>query len=134
MAGGGVKGFYRQKKKGGVAKKPISRKKLPPQNCSESQDCGDHDLGDEVEEQLQQFDMDMTYGPCIGMTRLRRWERAAAMGLRPPPRLRDLLLPPPAPHPLPSSSSSPAKILTGSSGGGGSTSVQGECLWEGKVS
>jgi hypothetical protein len=35
--GGGVKGFYRQKKKGGVAKKPISRKKLPPQNCSESQ-------------------------------------------------------------------------------------------------
>lgn len=44
-------------------------------------DCGDHDHGDEVEEQLQQFDMDMTYGPCIGMTRLRRWERAAAMGL-----------------------------------------------------
>uniref|UniRef100_A0A0E0LXK3 DNA polymerase delta subunit 4 n=1 Tax=Oryza punctata TaxID=4537 RepID=A0A0E0LXK3_ORYPU len=138
MAGGGVKGFYRQKKKGGVAKpsteakKPISKKKLPPQNCSQSQDCGDHH-GDEVEEQLRLFDMDMTYGPCIGMTRLRRWERAAAMGLRPPPRLRDLLIlsitPPPPAHPLPSSSSSPVKILTTTT-----TSVQAECLWAGKVS
>ncbi len=24
------------------------------------------------------------YGPCIGMTRLQRWERADALGLNPP--------------------------------------------------
>ncbi|KAF0898280.1 hypothetical protein E2562_007134 [Oryza meyeriana var. granulata] len=123
MAGGGVKGFYRQRKKAGVAKPKPSNKatKKKQLNCSQSQDCGDH--GDAEEQQLRLFDMDMAYGPCIGITRLRRWERAAAMGLCPPARLRELLLQisPPAHPPSSSSSSSPA-------------TVQAECIWAGKVS
>jgi DNA polymerase delta subunit 4 len=60
--------------------------------------------------------MDLKFGPCIGVTRLQRWERACAMGLQPPPHLQDLLL-----H------SSSTK--NGNGGGGPSP----ECLWEGKV-
>lgn len=86
----------------------------------------------EEEELIWQFDMDMSYGPCIGVTRLRRWERAAAMGLRPPPHLRDLIL-----------------LRQQHHGGGGGVVVgssspppksksdivvsQLECLWAGKV-
>lgn len=32
------------------------------------------------------------FGPCIGMTRLERWERAEKLGLAPPPAVRELLL------------------------------------------
>ncbi|KAI3924528.1 hypothetical protein MKX01_037968 [Papaver californicum] len=28
--------------------------------------------------------MNMKYGPCIGMTRLARWERAKNLGMNPP--------------------------------------------------
>ncbi|KAL5231484.1 hypothetical protein ABZP36_030260 [Zizania latifolia] len=124
-----MKGFYRQrKKKGGVAKAKAKPSKNKPQ-----QDCGSH--GEEEEELLRRFDMDMTYGPCIGITRLQRWERAAAMGLCPPPRLRELLLL--IQHrPAPSSSSSPASksISTGSSSTSiATTSLQPECVWAGKV-
>ncbi|XP_015695923.1 uncharacterized protein LOC102719320 [Oryza brachyantha] len=145
MAGGGVKGFYRQRKRpaaGGVAKSTKASKKASkkkPQNCSQSQDCR-RLPGDEEEELLRLFDMDMTYGPCIGITRLRRWERAAALGLCPPAHLRDLLLPSPLPANDPplsssSSSSSPAKIISTAAGASSaSIAVQGECLWAGKVS
>lgn len=27
------------------------------------------------------------YGPCAGVTRLERWERADALGLKPPPEV-----------------------------------------------
>lgn len=33
---------------------------------------------------LSFFDRNYDYGPCIGVTRLERWERAQAMGLNPP--------------------------------------------------
>ena len=61
----------------------------------------------EEEEVLRQFDMDMKYGPCIGVDRLDRWERAEAMGLHPPPHVRDLLA--------------------------DSTGMKLQCLWEGRV-
>ncbi|CAI0567644.1 unnamed protein product [Linum tenue] len=35
--------------------------------------------------------MNMAYGPCIGMTRLARWERAQRLGLDPPGEVRSLL-------------------------------------------
>jgi DNA polymerase delta subunit 4 len=72
-------------------------------------------FGDQ-EEQLRQFDMDMKFGPCIGVTRLQRWERASSMGLQPPPHVRDLLL-------------RTSSTKTRGSVGGPSP----ECLWEGKV-
>ncbi|KAL6661009.1 hypothetical protein ACP70R_000393 [Stipagrostis hirtigluma subsp. patula] len=119
-AGGGVKGFYRQRKKrgaGGVAKPPAGKRSKsaakPPPPCTTTQGNAE----EEEEEALRRFDMDMAYGPCIGVTRLRRWERAEAMGLRPPPHLRDLIL---RHHEDPKSC-----------GNGGGTSL--ECLWAGKV-
>ncbi|KAL6644423.1 hypothetical protein ACP70R_016031 [Stipagrostis hirtigluma subsp. patula] len=125
-AGGGMKGFYRQRKKrgaGGVAKPHAGKRsksaaKPPPPPCTTTQGPADGggSAGTE-EEALRRFDMDMAYGPCIGVTRLRRWERAEAMGLRPPPHLRDLIL---RHHEGPKSG-----------GNGGGTSL--ECLWAGKV-
>ncbi|CAI0567501.1 unnamed protein product [Linum tenue] len=43
------------------------------------------------EQVLREFDMNMAYGPCIGMTRLARWERAQRLGLDPPGEVRSLL-------------------------------------------
>lgn len=40
---------------------------------------------------LRQFDMNMAYGPCIGMSRLERWQRAEALGLNPPKEVENLL-------------------------------------------
>jgi DNA polymerase delta subunit 4 len=68
--------------------------------------------GDE-EEAFRQFDMDMKYGPCIGVDRLERWERAAAMGLHPPSHVRDLLV-------------TPASVSAAATG-------KLQCLWEGRV-
>ncbi|KAG1735888.1 DNA polymerase delta, subunit 4-domain-containing protein [Suillus paluster] len=41
---------------------------------------------------LRMFDMSYEYGPCVGMTRLERWERAASFSLNPPGEVRDILL------------------------------------------
>ncbi|NXV72638.1 DPOD4 polymerase, partial [Atlantisia rogersi] len=43
-------------------------------------------------EMLQRFDLAWEYGPCTGITRLQRWERAQALGLSPPGPVRDALL------------------------------------------
>ncbi|KAJ4469565.1 DNA polymerase delta, subunit 4-domain-containing protein [Lentinula aciculospora] len=41
---------------------------------------------------LRVFDLSYKYGPCYGISRLDRWERAEAMGLHPPPEIYDILL------------------------------------------
>ncbi|KAI5118751.1 hypothetical protein M0805_004837 [Coniferiporia weirii] len=41
---------------------------------------------------LRIFDTSYEYGPCVGMTRLERWERARAFGLNPPTEIRDILM------------------------------------------
>ncbi|KAF7332423.1 hypothetical protein MKEN_00124200 [Mycena kentingensis (nom. inval.)] len=41
---------------------------------------------------LRVFDMSYEYGPCVGVSRLERWERAQAMGLAPPKEVHDILL------------------------------------------
>ncbi|KDO48049.1 hypothetical protein CISIN_1g035467mg [Citrus sinensis] len=50
--------------------------------------------------------MNMAYGPCIGMSRLARWERAYRLGLNPPKEIEVLLK---------------------------TRKVQAECLWEDRV-
>ncbi|KAM6115414.1 DNA polymerase delta subunit 4 [Pterocles gutturalis] len=45
-----------------------------------------------VLEMLRRFDLAWEYGPCTGITRLQRWERAQALGLSPPSSIRDALL------------------------------------------
>mmetsp|Transcript_10715 Transcript_10715/g.66043 ORF Transcript_10715/g.66043 Transcript_10715/m.66043 type:complete len:104 (-) Transcript_10715:56-367(-) len=50
--------------------------------------------GEEEEEALERlrgFDLDPRFGPCMGMTRIDRWERAEKLGLDPPPRVKTLL-------------------------------------------
>ncbi|CAM0911764.1 unnamed protein product [Alopecurus aequalis] len=137
--GGGVKRFYRQaKKRGGVAK-PSTWSKRPDNKAQQNTAQDEGRGGDQMEEEeLRRFDVDMTYGPCIGITRLRRWERAAAMGLRPPPHLRDLLLLHGAPADS-SSSRSPAlkcsstTLAVDSCRSATLTSLQLRCIWEGKI-
>ncbi|XP_074852143.1 DNA polymerase delta subunit 4 [Carettochelys insculpta] len=43
-------------------------------------------------EMLRQFDLHWEYGPCTGITRLQRWERAESLGLNPPVVVRETLL------------------------------------------
>ncbi|XP_042386230.1 uncharacterized protein LOC121977890 [Zingiber officinale] len=111
MASSGLKNFYRQKKKGGVAKRSSNRSfagKSPTVSLSHLVDPVPSPLhgsgagrdkvplaagiGEEEDEKLRQFDMDMRYGPCIGLSRTDRWERAAAMGLNPPAEVETILL------------------------------------------
>ncbi|XP_010752493.2 DNA polymerase delta subunit 4 isoform X4 [Larimichthys crocea] len=72
------------------ARRGAGRKKRssppPPQKESET--------GTVREEELQkhkQFDLDWRFGPCTGISRLQRWERAKLHGLNPPEEIRDLL-------------------------------------------
>jgi DNA polymerase delta subunit 4 len=41
---------------------------------------------------LRIFDLSYQYGPCIGVSRLERWERASALGLHPPTEVHEILL------------------------------------------
>jgi len=41
---------------------------------------------------LRVFDLSYEYGPCVGVPRLQRWERADALGLNPPPEVKEILL------------------------------------------
>ncbi|NXU66950.1 DPOD4 polymerase, partial [Horornis vulcanius] len=43
-------------------------------------------------EMLRRFDLSWEYGPCTGITRLQRWERAQELGLSPPGPIREALL------------------------------------------
>ncbi|KAJ4777428.1 DNA polymerase delta subunit 4 [Rhynchospora pubera] len=135
MSSGDIKGFYRQKKKNGGVTKPSSSSSSSKKSKSKHYTGGasvgapnaaqtpalvtrggaidlKEEYGDE-EEALRQFDMDMKYGPCIGVGRLERWERAAAMGLHPPLHVRE--------------------VLVGLASGSMACSSKFKCLWEGLV-
>ncbi|KAG2708779.1 hypothetical protein I3843_05G189300 [Carya illinoinensis] len=117
-----MKGFYRQRKKSGVTKKPLqpssSSNKSPKHSPTFGSDVthapallshGSPDLKDEYdesEEVLRQFDLNMAYGPCLGMTRQARWERARRLGLNPPYEIERLLK---------------------------AGKVEPQCLWDGRV-
>ncbi|KAK9949814.1 hypothetical protein M0R45_005344 [Rubus argutus] len=102
-----MKGFYRQKKTttaGGISKKKKSQSPIHPDAAASlgsgvTQPTalishGAPDLGDDYDEQeelLRQFDLNMAYGPCLGITRLARWERACRLGMNPPKEVESLL-------------------------------------------
>ncbi|KAI9597132.1 DNA polymerase delta, subunit 4-domain-containing protein [Syncephalis fuscata] len=46
-----------------------------------------------AERLLRQFDLSLEYGPCIGISRIQRWQRAIKLNLNPPDYLADLLDP-----------------------------------------
>ncbi|KAM6488609.1 DNA polymerase delta, subunit 4-domain-containing protein [Trichoderma sp. SZMC 28011] len=49
----------------------------------------DLDLGEKV---LRYFDVSSQYGPCIGITRVKRWQRAERLGMKPPIEVLAVLL------------------------------------------
>ncbi|KAK8861353.1 hypothetical protein IAR55_002172 [Kwoniella newhampshirensis] len=49
------------------------------------------DTHNNVHHILRVFDMTSKYGPCVGVTRLQRWERAKKWGLNPPEEIRTIL-------------------------------------------
>ncbi|KAG6900027.1 hypothetical protein C0993_004084 [Termitomyces sp. T159_Od127] len=55
---------------------------MPPIHC---------DGQSKVHEILRCFDMSYEFGPCVGVSRLERWERARLMGLNPPKEVKDIL-------------------------------------------
>ncbi|XP_020188030.1 uncharacterized protein [Aegilops tauschii subsp. strangulata] len=99
-SGGDVKSFFRQQKahSGAAAAKPTSGVSKKPahhhhQKQAAARPTPDHGDGadarreeaENAERKAREFDMDMRYGPCLGLTRAQRWQRAAALGLAPPP-------------------------------------------------
>ncbi|XVF30579.1 hypothetical protein REPUB_Repub16aG0070500 [Reevesia pubescens] len=105
-----MKGFYRQKKNsatGGITKSKSSKSSKNPslklaatfgsdiiQPLALVSHGGSLDLKedyDDEEQLLRQFDMNMAYGPCLGITRLARWERAQRLGLNPLKEIENLL-------------------------------------------
>ncbi|XP_009608060.1 uncharacterized protein LOC107810329 [Nicotiana tabacum] len=109
-----MKGFYRQKKNknGGITKSTNSKspcavttkKSITPKQAAALGSEFTHspalnvhgspnlqDDYDRQEELLRQFDLDMAYGPSLGLSRLDRWERAKNLGLNPPRDVEPLL-------------------------------------------
>ncbi|XP_047172287.1 DNA polymerase delta subunit 4 isoform X1 [Vigna umbellata] len=92
---GNMKGFYRQRKT--TATKKSSKKSPIPtviQTPATSSGGRNQDLQSECNESevvLRQFDLNMAYGPCLGIARLARWERAQRLGLNPPQEIESLL-------------------------------------------
>ncbi|GAV87294.1 DNA_pol_delta_4 domain-containing protein [Cephalotus follicularis] len=99
-----MKGFYRERKgtKGGISKNSSPKRKKPsskhvspitqpaPLISHASLDLKDDEY-DKNEDVLRQFDMNVAYGPCCGMSRLERLERAHRLGLNPPKEIENLL-------------------------------------------
>ena len=42
-------------------------------------------------DKLKAFDLTVKFGPCVGLSRMTRWERAKELGLDPPDEIRVLL-------------------------------------------
>lgn len=45
-----------------------------------------------IQQILRVFDLDPNYGPCMGMSRLERWQRAKDLQLHPPQEIHDILI------------------------------------------
>ncbi|KAK9735890.1 hypothetical protein RND81_04G235500 [Saponaria officinalis] len=92
-----MKEFYKQQKKGisGISKsKGRVNTKTPPSaryDVVPPSSLSNHDEYDATEEMLRQFDLNIAYGPCIGMPRLDRWNRAYKLGMNPPKEIETLL-------------------------------------------
>ncbi|KAJ8762712.1 hypothetical protein K2173_012204 [Erythroxylum novogranatense] len=88
-----MKGFYREKKKpkAGVTKSSPTKTKKRDRVIISHASLDLQDDSDKGETLLKQFDMNMAFGPCIGLTRLARWERAQRLRLNPPREVEGLL-------------------------------------------
>ncbi|XP_060908938.1 DNA polymerase delta subunit 4 isoform X2 [Labrus mixtus] len=75
------------------ARRGIKRaKRSPPPSPPPQEEAETKSVREEELQQLKQFDLDWRFGPCTGISRLQRWERAKLHGLNPPEEIRELLL------------------------------------------
>ncbi|KAM7273697.1 hypothetical protein ACFE04_028361 [Oxalis oulophora] len=88
-----VKTFFNKKSKLSISKPKAnaSSKKKSKLSINQSSDLITRDSIDHKENLLRQFDLNGAYGPCIGMTRMARWQRAHCFGLNPPIEIKGLL-------------------------------------------
>ncbi|XP_055388588.1 uncharacterized protein LOC129617283, partial [Condylostylus longicornis] len=77
-----------------IETKQAKRRKISPLQSSSMKwnDCN------EIENELRLFDLELKFGPCIGITRLHRFRRAEKFGLDPPIRILELILSNPPPE------------------------------------
>lgn len=71
------------------------RIKNPPDNSKSIHGVKPSTSKNSVEDEikiLRDFDLNWVYGPCIGITRLERWNRAFRHGLNPSDGVKDILL------------------------------------------
>ncbi|KAM9770317.1 DNA polymerase delta subunit 4 isoform 2-T2 [Menidia menidia] len=73
------------------AKRGAKQQKSPTPPPPQDEEATKTEREEELE-MLRQFDLDWRFGPCTGISRLQRWERAKLHGLDPPEEIRDLLL------------------------------------------
>ncbi|CAM6061670.1 unnamed protein product [Sphagnum tenellum] len=101
-----VDSVFPKRKKANSASAAVDKSRCSLVLEKKEQDDDDDD-DDDVEEILRQFDMNLAYGPCLGLSRLARWERARGIGLNPSQHVKDVL-----------------ELCAGG---------DSECLWEGRV-
>ncbi|XP_069568107.1 DNA polymerase delta subunit 4 isoform X2 [Brachyistius frenatus] len=73
------------------AKRGGKREKRPSPP-SPPRDVETETIREEELKKLRQFDLNWRFGPCTGISRLQRWERAELHGLNPPEEIKYLLL------------------------------------------
>ncbi|KAK3777303.1 hypothetical protein RRG08_017441 [Elysia crispata] len=76
--------FVQRKRIARKSKKESATRNEPSTSATDFATKKDHDV-------LKQFDLTLEYGPCIGISRLDRWERAEKHGLNPPSEVKDLV-------------------------------------------
>ncbi|XP_075947175.1 DNA polymerase delta subunit 4 [Anarhichas minor] len=76
-----------KKARSGVKREKRPTPPPPPQKEPETETVREEEL-----QRLTHFDLNWRFGPCTGISRLQRWERAKLHGLSPPEDIRDLLL------------------------------------------
>ncbi|XP_062334009.1 DNA polymerase delta subunit 4 [Osmerus eperlanus] len=67
-------------------------KKPPPSPPQKETEPGPLSVREMELQELRQFDLDLRFGPCIGISRMQRWERASLHGLNPPEEIKELML------------------------------------------
>jgi hypothetical protein len=80
-------GFVQKKRKSrgkNATEKKASEKQAAENNASKKQAAEKNPTSNEIHNELFQFDLLSKYGPCIGLTRLERFNRAKKLGLEPP--------------------------------------------------
>jgi len=106
---GKVSDYFRQEKANVHGRTKLN--KVPPPSRGTAAALAPLDDGlSATERVLRQFDLEPKFGPCTGMTRLERWQRADRFGLNPPDHIKELLM-----------------ANEGNPGG------REECLWTGRI-